>query len=156
MDKLINNINRLFLSCGMLLLIVSPVAQAQNADENLDMLVDSTKSDLLVVVGGGLAGAILGLSTLSFVAEPKDHTRNIIMGASIGIIAGVGYVAFSQANKTQELIYGGEEGMMDEEVMLESTKSFNTYARNDWHFENIGDHTQTIVSPYQLGYNFKF
>ena len=89
----------------------------------------------LVVVGGGLAGAILGLSTLSFVDEPKDHTDNIIVGASLGIIGGVVFVALSQATKTQDLLYGGEE--YQEQASLNSIKSFDTKARTSWHSESF-------------------
>jgi hypothetical protein len=128
------------------------MAQSGGADENLDMLVDSTKSDLLIVVGGGLAGAILGLSTLSFVEEPKDHTDNIIMGASLGIIAGVGYVAFSQANKTQEMIYGMPGG----ESVKADHKNFKTYARYSWHRESLSSNSSLIYSPYQIGHSFRF
>jgi hypothetical protein len=128
--------------------------EAYSQDDNLDGLVGDTKNDLLVVVGGGLAGAVLGLSTLSFVEEPKEHTRNIIVGASIGIIAGVGYVAFSQANKTSDLIYGSEGGMDD--ASYKDPKEFNTYARNDWHHQNVGDTFTPIISPYNIGYNLKF
>ena len=128
---------------------------AQGASEDVEMLVSDTKSDLLMVVGGGLAGAILGLSTLSFVEEPKDHTRNITVGASIGIIIGVGAVAFKQANKTQDMIYstGGE---MDEEAYLQQSKEFDTYVRADWHHENLGQHASTIISPYNATIRFTF
>jgi hypothetical protein len=116
-------------------------------DEDLDGLVADTKSDILVVVGGGLAGAVLGLSTLSFVDEPKDHTRNILVGASIGIIAGVAVVAFSQASKSRDLIYGSEEG-------TEASLEFNTRDRKEWHATNTI--VPIIVSPYKLGVSFRY
>jgi len=141
---------KLSLSLFIFLFSLNSFAQAQGGGEGIDDLVNDTKSDLLVVVGGGLAGAILGLSTLSFVEEPKEHTRNIIVGASIGIIAGVAFVAFSQANKTQTMLYS------DGEAAYESSDKFNTYARLSWHDENISDYHHTIVSPYQLGMNLKF
>ena len=103
------------------LMTISPKSFAQDGD--IDGLVDDTKNDLLIVVGGGLAGAVLGLSTLSFVEEPKEHTRNIIVGASIGIIAGVGYVAFSQATKSQQMIYG--------EGTQEASSTFSTKDRRN-------------------------
>jgi len=128
--------------------IICSSAMAQNTDE----LVDDTKNDILVVVGGGLAGAVLGLSTLSFVDEPKEHTRNILMGASIGIIAGVGYVAFSQANKSKELIYGGG----DAPVTKINAKDFNTYARSGWHSKEVAERSSFIQSPNQVNYQFTF
>jgi hypothetical protein len=100
--------------------VFSNNAFAQSGGE-MDELVSGTKNDLLVVVGGGLAGAVLGLSTLSFVEEPKKHTRNIIVGASIGIIIGVAYVAMSQATRSQEMIYG------EQASLSEDRKGFITY-----------------------------
>lgn len=122
------------------------------ANENIDMLVQDTKSDLMIVVGGGLAGAVLGLSTLSFVEEPKDHTRNIIVGASLGIIAGVGYVAFSQATKTQDMLYG-EEG---EEYGRYDFRDFNSRGRIAWHRAEVAKLTQLNSTPYQFNYQFSF
>lgn len=134
--------------CLVLNMTLATLCFAQNAGGggDIDELVADTKNDLLVVVGGGLAGAILGLSTLSFVEEPKEHTRNIIVGASIGIIAGVGYVAFSQATKSQEMIYGmeGEGASVD----------FNTHERRGWHMAN--NSFTPISSPYQVGLSFKY
>lgn len=126
-------------------------AYAQAGNE-MDDLVQGTKSDLLVVVGGGLAGAVLGLSTLSFVEEPKKHTRNIIVGASIGIIIGVGYVAMSQATKSQEMFYGEDpQASLEEDV-----KDFNTYARFDWHDEQVASNSSVVNEVSQIGYQFKF
>ncbi|MAX67684.1 MAG: hypothetical protein QF441_06765 [Bacteriovoracaceae bacterium] len=120
---------------------------------DLDKLANDTKNDLLVVVGGGLAGAILGLSTLSFVEEPKEHTRNIIVGASIGIIAGVGFVAFSQANKTQSMIYG--ESYSTKANL--SSEDFNTAARTAWHSsEKHKPALKSVWTPYQVNYTIKF
>jgi hypothetical protein len=60
-------------------------------------LYGQTKDDLTLVAVAGIGGAVLGLSTLSFVDKPSDHYNNILMGAAIGIIIGVVYVAYNQA-----------------------------------------------------------
>ena len=135
-----------------LTIVISPMGMTQ--DGNLDGLVNDTKNDFLVVVGGGLAGAILGLSTLSFVEEPKEHTRNILVGASIGIIAGVGYVAFSQATRTQDMIYGGDAVGASYQGNI---KDFGTTARSSWHGENIARTAPEFeLSPFQLGFSSNF
>ena len=136
-------------------LITLTTVQSSFAQDNdgLEGLVEDTKSDLLIVVGGGLAGAVLGLSTLSFVEEPKDHTRNIIVGASIGIIAGVAYVAFSQANKSREAIYGTPE---EEAYYNRDSKSFDTTRRISWHRSQNSQRTSPIATPYALNYSFKY
>lgn len=141
-----------FIKLMMMLSIMTTLFnKAAFAQANSNELVDETKNDILVVVGGGLAGAVLGLSTLSFVDEPKDHTRNILVGASIGIIAGVGYVAFSQANKSRSLIYGGEEPL----TKLDP-KDFNTYARASWHRSEVNSNSSMIQSLNQIGYSFTY
>lgn len=114
-----------------------------------DYVVDH-KNDLLIVVGGGLAGAVLGLSTLSFVEEPKEHTRNIVVGAAIGIIAGVAYVAFNQANQSKQLILGPQD-----EAYFDP-KEFNTSRRLAWHNDEVNLNTSLIESPNQVGYHFQF
>jgi len=136
----------------MFLGVVSTSSYAQDNAKDMEELVQGTKSDLLVVISGGLAGAILGLSTLSFVDEPKEHTRNIIVGASIGIIAGVGYVAYSQASKSRDMMYGPPDG----EAAKFDSKSFNTYARSGWHFKEVADRSNMIISPNQVNYSLKF
>ncbi len=136
---------------SLLSLLVVQTSFAQSGD-SMEGLVEDTKSDLLVVVGGGLAGAVLGLSTLSFVDEPKDHTRNILVGASIGVIAGVAYVAFNQANKSRDAIYGTPE-----EAMIQDTQSFNTSRRLSWHQDHINSEpTSSQSTPYQINFSFNY
>lgn len=135
-----------------LVVTLSSKAFAQDNAKDVEELVQGTKNDLLVVISGGLAGAVLGLSTLSFVDEPKEHTRNIIVGASIGIIAGVGYVAYSQAAKSQEMMYGPAEG----EAVKFNPKDFNTYARSSWHYKKVFEQSNTINTPNQIVYSFSF
>ena len=155
MFKKIVFLNKLFIICFLLGSLNSLSVFAQDSNEDLDSLVSDTKTDLMTVVGGGLAGAVLGLSTLSFVDEPKDHTRNIIVGASLGIIFGVGYVAFSQASKTQDMIYGTEQEVQ-EAVTLNHTKEFNTIARVSWHNEQQSQYMSRTMTPYQLNYSINF
>lgn len=153
MKSLLGNISIIMV---LFILIGTTPCFAEEGTENLDALVDGTKSDLLMVIGGGLAGAVLGLSTLSFVDEPKEHTQNIIMGASLGIIAGVIFVALSQATKHRDNIYS--EGFEDEEegAYLQSIKDFSTSERLVWHVNNVTPDTNMISTPYQIGYSFAY
>lgn len=134
----------------------SALAQEQGGD--VEAFVSDTKTDLLIVVAGGLAGAVLGLSTLSFVEEPKKHTRNILVGASIGIIAGVGYVALSQATRSRDMFYQGEPETEEEPAYggVNATRDFNTIARLDWHDSSIGETFSPIIAPIQVGHSFTF
>lgn len=117
----------------------------------VDELVDESKNDLMVVIGGGIAGAVLGLSTLSFYDEPKKHTKNIVMGASLGIIGGVIFVAYNQAFKTKESVYSY---IKDVEALR--PKSFNTAARNTWHNNSLQANSAEVIQPYVMNYNIQF
>lgn len=99
-------------------------AWAQGSAE--DDFVKSTQNDLMLVAGAGVAGGILGLSTLSFVDKPSQHLANIWTGAAIGVIAGVIWVAYNSAQR-------GQEGLEMEEASL----SFETNERVAWHQENF-------------------
>ncbi len=80
--------------------LVTSNALAQDGGES-SFAQDSLKDITTVAALGGF-GAVLGLSTLSFVDEPSEHLRNIVVGAAIGIILGVGVVAFNQAAKSKD------------------------------------------------------
>lgn len=104
-------------------------AWAQDANSN-DDIVANTQNDLLMVAGGGVVGAVLGLSTLSFYDKPSKHVSNIWTGAAVGIIGGVIVVALGHAQKTQEDLTAYSPKM---------TPEFSTAAREDWHFAHIAD-----------------
>ena len=145
------SINKFFLTLLVLTLTTQSVfAQSNDAVQGL---VDDSKNDLMIVVGGGLAGAVLGLSTLSFVEEPKEHTRNILVGASVGVIIGVALVAYTQANKSRAAIHGtGKE----EVYYQKNSKSFDTARRISWHSTEVQQKINPIVSPYQLNFSFSY
>jgi hypothetical protein len=89
-------------------------------------LIADTMKDASVIAVAGVGGAILGLSTLSFVDEPQDHLSNIYIGAAIGVIIGVGYVAYSAATKGRNYYY--ENGAVPD---------FSTKDRLTWHNQNF-------------------
>ena len=86
------------------LFVSSSNLQAQDATSAADGLLDESLQDLTVVFGTGAVGAILGLSTLSFADEPKDHLKNVSIGGAIGVVIGVGIVVFGQATRSQNSI----------------------------------------------------
>lgn len=83
----------------LILLVIQPTATLAKEDAPNGVVDDSIR-DMSIVFGTGLAGAVLGLSTLSFVDEPSKHTKNIAVGGAIGIVIGVAAVVFYQASKT--------------------------------------------------------
>jgi uncharacterized membrane protein YkvI len=82
------------------LFIVNPVASFAQEEKAANGFVDDSIRDMSIVLGAGLAGAVLGLSTLSFVDEPSQHTKNIAVGGAIGVIIGVTVVVLTQASQT--------------------------------------------------------
>ncbi|MCP4912557.1 MAG: hypothetical protein GY909_05520 [Oligoflexia bacterium] len=137
---------KILLTFSLLCFLVSPVAKAQAAAGSEDILQESMR-DILTVAAMGTAGAVLGLSTLSFVEEPKDHLKNIVVGGAVGIIIGVGIVAWQQATKSQNLYESGYSF---------NPKDFNTKERLSWHKNSHSNLNSFSSSPVQVGYNFTF
>lgn len=106
--------------------VLSPVWAQEDED-----LIKSTQNDIILIGAAGAAGAVLGLSTLSFVEKPSKHISNIWTGAAIGVIAGVIFVAYNSAQKNSE--------------DLQSSKEFNSFERVAWHSENTSDLTLPSV-----------
>ena len=74
-----------------------------NLDES-SLQLNSAMRDIYIVGGSSLVGAILGLSTLSFVNEPQEHFDNVVVGGALGIIVGVSIVVWMQATKSKAII----------------------------------------------------
>ena len=102
------------------------MAKPSFAQSNKSEFVDSSIRDITLVMATGAGGAVLGLSTLSFVDEPEDHLRNIVVGGAIGIIIGVGLVAYNQANESKDDFRGASVSPPDR-------RDFSTAARHNWH-----------------------
>lgn len=117
--------------------VVNP-AFAQEEDD----IVKSTQQDLILVGAAGVGGAILGLSTLSFVDKPSKHVSNIWTGAALGIIAGVIFVAYNSAAR------GSED--------LQSSSEFNSSERVAWHSENAENLTLSQVQFGTQIWNYSF
>ena len=62
-----------------------------------------TRKQLATIVFAGLAGAILGLSTLSFYGRPQEHLDNIAIGGALGIIAGTIYSTYKVAKSPYDV-----------------------------------------------------
>lgn len=73
----------IFISTIVLLMSTPALSQT---DRNI-------KRGVATVLFASLGGAVLGLSTLSFYGEPEEHTNNITLGAAIGFVGGLAYLA---------------------------------------------------------------
>jgi hypothetical protein len=121
--------------------IISPNSMAEGTS-----IVDESINDISTVMALGAGGAVLGLSTLSFVDEPKDHLKNIVVGGSIGIIVGVGVVAWRQATKSK--------GLYDTNAELNMLE-FSTDERLVWHSATKKKLTPKGMLPH-FQYQFSF
>ena len=87
------------------LLFVFTSAQAvppTGANENV---TQGPRRHLGTIIFAGVAGAILGLSTLSFYGRPQDELPNIAMGFAIGVIGGTMYTTYQAAVEPKDF-YG--------------------------------------------------
>ncbi|MCB9091902.1 MAG: hypothetical protein H6621_02765 [Halobacteriovoraceae bacterium] len=114
-------------------------------------VVQQGKNDFLVVMAAGAAGAVLGLSTLSFVDQPKEHWDNVLTGGALGIIAGVLYVAYRQANVP---------GTFEEQPHQIQTPDERTYTfqynslRDQWSNAIISKNSENNALSFQLTKSF--
>lgn len=134
-------IKRVALCLSLLSLINSSFAQDSSSD-----ILAQTRSDIIAVSALGVVGAVLGLSTLSFVDEPKDHLKNIVVGGAIGIIVGVGVVAFTQASKSQKIY----------KTAFVNKPEFSTNNRLAWHKAMHRTFSASTKKPHQNVANFNF
>jgi hypothetical protein len=89
-NSFVRRVRVFILSIGLLFQFQNPVfGQEGEGGESSDILSDSM-NDVYLVVGAGLGGAVLGLSTLSFVDEPSENLKNVVVGGALGLIVGVG------------------------------------------------------------------
>lgn len=66
------------------------------------------RRQVATIIFAGLAGAVLGLSTLSFYGRPQDKLPNIGVGFAMGVIAGASYTTYKAATQPRDY-YGWNE-----------------------------------------------
>ena len=137
-------IQRAVLSLVLFSLVNSSFAQDNGGGD----VLEQSMSDIITVSALGGVGAILGLSTLSFVDEPKDHLKNVVVGGALGIIIGVGVVAFSQASKSQKTYKSA----------FINQPAFSTKNRLAWHTVTHRSLSADVRKPARkfANFNFKF
>jgi hypothetical protein len=105
----------------LLALSLSLPAYAQKA-KNQASATEGPRRHLSTIVFAGVAGAVLGLSTLSFYGRPQEKLTHIAIGAAIGIIGGAMYSTFKAATEPKDFYNLREQGPNPElwNVALES------------------------------------
>ena len=130
---------RTLLLCSSLIFCSSVLAK-----EKVNLADDSVR-DILIVSGTGAMGAIIGLSTLSFVEEPSENFRNIYAGLAIGVMVGVAAVVYLTANKSSDIPY------------TKLTPDFSTYSRVAWHKEKSNQYIEKNLQALpKFQFNFSF
>ncbi len=123
--KLFSKATKVMVFALMLCLLIPTLTLGADEDAAAGLVDDSIR-DFSIVLGAGAAGAVIGLSTLSFVDEPSKHFKNVAVGGAIGIVMGVGYVIFSQATKSTSSI-GQSIPMNEDKFISMSKKEFSEY-----------------------------
>lgn len=103
-------------------------------------IIKNTQNDIILVGVAGAAGAILGLSTLSFYDKPSPHISNVWTGAALGVIAGVIWVAYQSATDNSDAL-----------TSQVPSEGFSTEERAGWHSEKSNVLTMSSV---QFGTQF--
>lgn len=91
----------------------APVIHAQKGGGE-SVAPSGPRRHLSTIVFSGVAGAILGLSTLSFYGRPQEKLSHIAIGAAIGIIGGAMYTTYKAATEPQDFYTLREQGPRSE------------------------------------------
>lgn len=109
------------LVCVCLVTSFSAPAWAQRAGDKAGQnATQGPRRHLANIVFAGLAGAVLGLSTLSFYGRPQDRLSNIAVGFAIGVIGGTMFSTYKAAAEPREF-YGLEDPTLRFETKAEFT-----------------------------------
>jgi len=90
------------LSCCFIVIAPCALAAPAKQDKGNPVAGQGTRRHLTTIVFAGLAGAILGLSTLSFYGRPQDRLSNIAVGFAIGVISGTMYTTYKAATEPRD------------------------------------------------------
>ena len=82
--------------------------------------LSGTRKQLATIIFAGLAGAILGLSTLSFYGRPQEHLTNIAIGGALGVIGGAIFTTYKAATNPYEAYDINAKLKNEEKYLLES------------------------------------
>lgn len=141
-----------FFKYAVLCMLITPYwSSAQDRS-----IYDQTRDDFMIVTLAGVSGAVLGLSTLSFTTSPKKHSRNILTGAAIGLVAGVIYVAYRQATDVDNLPLKESNSYFDRETYDKEILGKLSVDRHHSTFRVGGVDTAMQTSALAAGIEFQF
>jgi hypothetical protein len=95
---------RLLIGLSLSLVLVAPKAWTQ--ESSTTSRGTGPRKQIAIIMFAGVAGAVLGLSTLSFYGRPQDKLVNVPIGGGIGIIVGAIYTTYKAATQPREFMDG--------------------------------------------------
>ncbi len=113
----------------------SPALAAGPRDRAAESVSTGPRKHLQTIVFAGLAGAILGLSTLSFYGRPQDKLSNIALGFAFGVITGTVYSTYKAATEPKDFY-----NLRDFAAPVESWAALD--AKDRW---QVQDASQTLT-----------
>jgi len=110
------------------LIFAAPAGFAASKDPNRNdkanqSSIQGPRKHLTTIVMAGLAGAILGLSTLSFYGRPQDRLANVPAGFAAGIIIGATYTTYKAATEPREFLSKSQQDLQQPELWAMAEKS---------------------------------
>ncbi|MGE4130627.1 MAG: hypothetical protein AB7F86_03270 [Bdellovibrionales bacterium] len=102
MERIVRCIALAFLSLAIASAPVRGFAQNPDDEKAGQSATKGPVKHVATIVFAGLAGAVLGLSTLSFYGRPQDKLSNIAVGFAVGVIAGTVYTTFKAATEPRD------------------------------------------------------
>jgi hypothetical protein len=134
----------------LFVIFLTPNAKAQSASEDQFQ----PREALATIFYTGAFGAVLGLSTLSFVDQPSAHLKNIMIGGALGIILGVGYVAWEASTSSTPItdnLY--QSNVSYKEMKIAGKSLMDLYDKSSGPSYYPGQYT-FAQEPLQLGMRF--
>lgn len=143
----------LFTLIFTLVSVASPSLYAQaplvpdTKNENADMF--GPRKQMATIIFSGLAGAILGLSTLSFYGRPQDRLSNIAVGFAVGVIIGTAYTTYKAATRPYQR-YQLPDGVFQQPTWTESV------AQLEWQEDRFAQMqaTKPSIPVFQYAWSF--
>lgn len=119
------------------MLLVASFSLPAFAQKNKSMAnaSEGPRKHLSTIVFAGVAGAVLGLSTLSFYGRPQEKLSHIAIGAAIGIIGGAMYTTFKAATEPKDFYSLRESGPNPEFWSLAQTSPVSPAPKASFAFE---------------------
>jgi len=136
----------LLLCIGLSTAFLTP-GDASGQEGGTSNIITDSLSDLYTVSGVGLAGCVLGLSTLSFLDQPGENLKNIVTGGAIGVIVGVGIVAWGHAGKSKVLY---------DSANLDQRSRAKKFFEENKLFAEMNKRVMHQHNPYYVSYKFTF